>query len=89
METVDWMMLTAGSMTDPALRETFVSKVYQFATADQSNTPLTLYYETSSGVFENISSRYDSLHCSDLAVADYCISSSPAQGAMFSLLALK
>lgn len=71
MEIVDWMMLTAGSMTDPALRQTFISKVYQFAAADQNNTPFTLYYETSSGVFENISSRYGSLHCSDLADADY------------------
>lgn len=74
MEIVDLMMLTAGSLTDPALRQTFISKVYQFAAADRSITPLTLYYETSSGVFENTSSRYESLHCSDLAVTDSYLS---------------
>ena len=50
---LDWMMLTAGSVSDTNVQLQFVSDIHDYAAVNRNNTPLALSYDTSNGAIHD------------------------------------
>ena len=46
----DWMLFTAATMTDPAIQNSYITCVHNYASSQQNVTPFALEYVASDGI---------------------------------------